>query len=545
MPRSRLGPLAIESKLGDHPSQSSVWRAVHVQLKRSIAVKVFSAPFGATPEARASFASEWETLKTLEHPSLVRCYGGGFEDADAYLAHELIEGETLAAQLEHRTRLPWESVLEMAEPLIEAISYLHEHQIVHGNIQPSKIMFAGLSPVLIDVRVDRDKTPFRSSAPPTPSEAGLMAPELLRNPGELTEQVDLYAFGAVLYLAITGRAPATGETINDVTDAALHHVPESPASIVLDCPVWLDKLIMQLLEKNPDSRPYGAQAVILALAEVRRRAMSRTGVVEHTSAGFSPLNVNDQKDRDEARALLGQIGVQEPEASTHYHVDWYDRPWVLVSGLILLVGMFIYFIWPLNEDQMRAKAESLLLEGSRNSMNRAKASYLAPMLQRFPEGEHSVWAREQIDRVEMEQAEHALSVKIKRNLPLQNEAERLYAEASEYERFGDTSAALDKYRGMETLLGDNPQYLPFVNLARRQIARIEYHGVETDEASEIIEAKLSEADRLQEAGKVIAARKIWYSLVELYGTNEKVAPLIAKAQQRLAGEAVGNDAGSP
>ena len=53
MPRSRLGPLAIEAKLGDHPSQSSVWRAIHVQLKRAVAVKVFAAPFGGTPEARA------------------------------------------------------------------------------------------------------------------------------------------------------------------------------------------------------------------------------------------------------------------------------------------------------------------------------------------------------------------------------------------------------------------------------------------------------------------------------------------------------------
>ena len=57
---------------------------------------------------------------------------------------------------------------------------------------------------------------------------------------------------------------------------------------VVDCPVWLDKLIMQLLEKD-DDRPHGAPAVNLAL-QVRRNTIShRCG--EHVSPGFSPLNV--------------------------------------------------------------------------------------------------------------------------------------------------------------------------------------------------------------------------------------------------------------
>ncbi len=108
------------------------------------------------------------------------------------------------------------------------------------------------------------------------------------------------------------------------------------------------------------------------------------------------------------------------------------------------------------------------------------------------------WAQEQLARVEMVQAEHALSVKLKRNLPLKNEGERLYAEANKFERFGDTATALDQYRSMETLLGDDAKYRPYVNLARRQIARIEFEGVEADEAARIIQSKLDQADELDE-----------------------------------------------
>ena len=89
-------------------------------MQRAVAVKVFSSPFGATPEARADFAREWERLKQIQHPAIVRCYGGGFEETDAYLAHELIEGETLASQLERRTRLSWEVVLELVGNVVQA-----------------------------------------------------------------------------------------------------------------------------------------------------------------------------------------------------------------------------------------------------------------------------------------------------------------------------------------------------------------------------------------------------------------------------------------
>ena len=121
------------------------------------------APFGGTPEARSAFAAEWEVLKQIQHPAIVRCYGGGFEETDAYLAHELIEGPTLASELERRSRLSWESVLDLAEALTGALEALHEKEIMYGVLQPEKVLFAGLSPVLIDVRVDRANSLYRTS----------------------------------------------------------------------------------------------------------------------------------------------------------------------------------------------------------------------------------------------------------------------------------------------------------------------------------------------------------------------------------------------
>lgn len=534
MPRSRLGPLAIESKLGDHPSQSSVWRAIHLKLKKAIAVKVFSSPFGGTPEARQEFASEWETLKKIEHPAIIRCFGGGFEDKDAYLAFELVEGDSLAAQIERRSRLPWDTVLDIAEPITGALVHLHDREIIHGAIQPDKILFAGLSPILIDVRVNRFSTPYATNRPPTPQEVAFRAPELNRDPTQLTPQSDLYSLGAMLYLALTGRSPIDGDSVEQVTANAATEVPETPASTVMDCPVWLDKLVMQLLEKDPAKRPHSAAAVLLALGEVRKRAMSRAGVAEQNSAGFSPLNVTDQKERDEARILLGHGAVEFDDQKLPDGTPWHEKPVILIAGLVLIIGLVAYLFWPLTEDQMRAEAESLIDRQTRSELYEAKAKYLEPMLAKYPEGQHTLWAREQIDRVDMLQAEHALAVKMKRNLRLTHEGERLYAEASDYEKFGDVASALDRYRSMETLLGDDPKYRPYVSLARRQIAMIAGKEYGEDEAAKIIQAKLSQAESELANGNVVSARQIWYSIVELYGNNDNVAPLVAKAQQRLA-----------
>jgi len=545
MPRSRLGPLAIESKLGDYPSQSSVWRAIHVQLKRAVAVKVFAAPFGGTIEARAAFAREWEMLKQIQHPAIVRCYGGGFEEAEAYLAHELIEGPTLSSELERRTLLPWETVLDLAEALSTALQYLHEKQLVYGVIQPKKILFAGLSPVLIDVRVDRAATLYRTNRPPPPQEMMFWPPELVEDFTAFSVHGDLYSLGATLYKALTGRSAVSGGLMEEVRRNVIDEVPESPASIVMDCPVWLDKLVMQLLEKDPAERPHGAAAVSLAVKEVRRRSMSRVGVAEHVSQGYSPLNVTDQKERDEARILLGHGALDSDEDEVVDSPVWHDQWMILVAGLIIIGSMLAYAFWPLNENQMRAKAEELLARENRNARNQAKVSYLIPMLNKYPTGIHVDWAQEQVDHVNMLQAEHLLSVKVKTNLPLTNEGERLYAEAHEFERFGDIATALDRYRSMETLLAGDDKYTPFVNLARRQVASIEEEGSEQGEAARIIQKKLDQADELSENGNVVAARKIWYSVEKLYGNNGNVAPLVAKAQKRLASEANQGEESSP
>ncbi|MEX0825008.1 MAG: serine/threonine-protein kinase [Pirellulaceae bacterium] len=521
----------MESKLGDAPSSSLYWRAVHVEQRKRLAVKIFSLPFGGTPEAKKELANEWETLKRLRHNAIARCYGGGFEKNDAYLAFELVDGESLEAQVERSGRLPWEAVIDLADPLADALAYAHARQVIHGGLVPDKIRLAGLAPVIVDYRIDRGRSLFRNQRPPSAFELAFQAPEVISDGRDVSVKSDLYSFGAILFYALVGRPPIPCSTPEEVVMEAAHTVPPKVAREVLDCPIWLSALVDQLLQKDPASRPHGAPAVQLALREVRKRSAAGTGVAEHSSAGFSPLKLDT--DKEEARKLLGRVEAKpKPEADGQ---AFYEKAWFLVLALVVLGSLIGWALWPPSEDYLRRKAEVILAqeEQSRASLSEVKNLYLHPMLRRFPEGEHADWAREQLDLIEMGEAERGLEGRLKSGLPLRNEAEKLYAEANQFKQFGDAATALQKYKSMVTLLEGNEEHRPFVNLARREIRRIETEGIGTGEASRIVRAKLNEADQLMLQNKPFEAKRIWDSIIELYRGNAEMEPLVKLAQNRL------------
>ena len=90
---------------------------------------------------------------------------------------------------------------------------------------------------------------------------------------------------------------------------------------------------------------------------------------------------------------------------------------------------------------------------------------------------------------------------------------------------------------MTNLLKDRDQARPFVNLARRQIARLEEAGVGSEDRIEIVNENLAKADLLFEEGKALEARNTWKSIVTLYESNREMEPQVERARARLEGRA--------
>lgn len=245
-----------------------VYRARYVVNNREVAVKILPDDV-KNPVVLARFERELEVLKNLNHPNIVRSFGGVCEDKHRFYAMELVEGGSLEDELHERGRLPWERVVEYGLQMCAALTYLHQHGVVHRDIKPANFLISkdkrlklsdfGLASVTAARRI--------TTAGKTAGTILYMAPEQIRG-GDVTPQTDLYALGCVLYELLTGLPPYVGSTPAATMHMHCHDPIPRASRVALDCPPALEQIIQSLLAKNPKDRPPDAAHVSRELALV-------------------------------------------------------------------------------------------------------------------------------------------------------------------------------------------------------------------------------------------------------------------------------------
>ena len=184
---------------------------------------------------------------------------------------------------------------------------------------------------------------------------------------------------------------------------------------------------------------------------------------------------------------------------------------------------------------MLAKADALMATSEKQKWREAREQYLDPLLAKYPGSEYAARAQDHIDAIEMEQAETRLRLNARFGRPQASEGERLYADAWNFEQFGDRLTALEKYQSLVTLLQEKSLERPYVNLARRQIVRLQEDKSAKDRR-EFLSERLHKADQLAASGDRVEAHKIWQSIVTLYASNRELQPFVERAQDRLGGK---------
>lgn len=527
MAKSRVGPFSLEAPLSQQKRSGRVYRAIHLEQRKLAALRVFPVTMGMTPESRQAFADQLEELKQLRHPNVVRCYGGGFDTRNAFLAYELIEGETLRSMLERRGRLPWETALDYSQQLTGALEYTHELGWTHGHLKLDKVLVSEDGEVKIgDWR--REILESMIGGPPTLAQMQFSAPEILAGQAPDTKS-DLYSVGVLMYVMLTGRPPFSAEK-DDLTQMVQSMPAPKVSATVMDCPIWLSAIVDQLLQKDPNKRPFSATALQLAFREAERRESEGAGVLRHATAGFSPLQLD--VDRDEAEKVLG---IKKKKPKKQSDTPFFEQAWVLLTGLLLAIGAIVWFLLPLSEDTLRNRAEALLPPTSDEWMdwNEARNDYLLQLVRRFPDGTHHEWATEQIDWINAREHERKLEREHTRNRTSQwNDADRQFWTAREFEEFGDLLSAREKYRALIGIYGEDEEAANTVFLASEGLARIKALGRQS-QLQEFVEQKLFEANQAYQKARIMEARDIWTWIVTLYEGNQLVAPQVKRAQDRL------------
>lgn len=524
----RLGPFVLEEKLGAG-GMGEVYRATHVETRREVALKVLSAKAASSRRIVARFARELEILKALKHPNIVRCYGGGRHETEAYLVMELVSGGSLSSLLRRRGRLAWETVIDLALQVCEGLAYAHEWGIVHRDLTPANILLTEDGQAKIaDFGIARVQYGKRLTATRhTLGTVAYMAPEQIRGAPPVSHRTDIYTLGCVMFEMLTGQLPFTCES---TAQMLYHHLGEPPprvSSLVLDCPVWLDVLVNQMLEKDPLKRPHDATAVAQALREVKEKVASGAGMAGHTATGGpSTLKVPKQKeDKAELKKLL-----RRKKRKKGAKVPIYERAWFLAACLLLTVGLGGWLLRPESEDRLFARFEKYVAADDRFNAERTGVA----LLEGFPKGDHAAQAQHYLESIEMQKAERRLLADLEHGRKPETEGSRLYAEAWGYEQFGDHVTALEKYQSIVNLMKGNDEERPYVNLAKRQVSSLMSQSSGAQDRAKFIESRLKDAEDQYEQGETLEAHKIWNSIVTLYGDNRELRPLVERAQKRLS-----------
>ncbi|MCO5172158.1 MAG: serine/threonine protein kinase [Planctomycetes bacterium] len=262
-PPERVGPYRVVGPLG-RGGMSVVVEAEHEVVGRRVALKL--APPGL---AAARLLDEARLAARARHPGAVDVLDAGVVDGHAYLAMDLVAGETLEARLARRGRLDPEEACRLLAPVVAALAHAHRARIVHRDVKPSNVLVRARDGqgVLADFGVACDLFQPSDGLLGT---ATHMAPEQRR--GEpVGPACDVWALGVTLHECLTGRLP--WPDAGDLEALALAQATGAPPPLRALAPEVspaLERVVLRCLERRPEARWPDAGALLVALQQATR-----------------------------------------------------------------------------------------------------------------------------------------------------------------------------------------------------------------------------------------------------------------------------------
>ena len=257
-----LGPYVITGWIGQG-GMGQVFKGEHMVLGRVSAIKVL--PLDKTTDyAISNFHREIKLQARMDHPNLVRAYDAGHDGKVHFLVTEYVPGRDLRRLIINQGKLTVAEAAGVVMQIAQGLYYAHQQGLIHRDIKPGNILVtedgtAKLSDLGLSGFVDNEIEDPRAGK--IVGTADYLAPELIRNPREVSTVTDIYSLGCTLYYSITGKVPFPGGSAKEKARRHLNEHPWHPRQFSTDVSEEFVELIADMMEKDPQKRIQSAEEV--------------------------------------------------------------------------------------------------------------------------------------------------------------------------------------------------------------------------------------------------------------------------------------------
>ena len=376
----------ILEKLGSG-GMGIVYKAEDTKLGRVVALKFLPEDLAKDQQALERFQREARAASALNHPNICTIHDIDEYEGRAFIAMELLEGQTLRYRISLGRKgstssptqgprpLPTDELLDLAIQIADGLDAAHSKGIIHRDIKPANVFLTTRGQAkILDFGLAKLSPEFEqgteapdSTLPTAASWTGdrltspgttlgtvtYMSPEQVR--GErLDARTDLFSLGAVLYEMATGRLPFNGNTPGIIHDAILNRIPVAPTRLNPELPIEVERIINKAIEKDQEMRYQSAAELRTDLRRLRRTADSeRTAAFELATTRHSEF-LSRAKIGAAIAAGLAVVAafvywpswrVPEPRVSGYFQITNDGRPKISRQGHAELVtdGARLYF----------------------------------------------------------------------------------------------------------------------------------------------------------------------------------------------------------
>jgi serine/threonine-protein kinase len=244
-----------------------VWKGRDSVIDREVAAKILKEEYLSDQGFLDRFRAEARSMGAVSHPGIAAVYDYGEETGSPYLVMEYVPGEPLSALIDRNVVLPEADVLELTAQSAEALGSAHRSGVVHRDVKPGNILVTPDFRVkLTDFGIARvtDQAPLTKTGQ-VMGTAQYLAPEQATGKGS-TPKSDLYSLGIIMYEALAGRRPFTGDSQVAIAIAQVNTAPPELPTTVSEP---IRRLVDSLLSKKQELRPESGEALATAARALR------------------------------------------------------------------------------------------------------------------------------------------------------------------------------------------------------------------------------------------------------------------------------------